>query len=258
MRAQRGDSAAERAAVDAVAAQMGQSDGGDGSETRTAVLALGPLRLRGMAARVVSLLLVAGIAALVFYYRARIRATPLTISALLWIAFTIYWSIAAANSTATVRSESARSRAVHQNLMTLSLLLLFAPLPWLDWRVLPLGPRWVVLGLALHVGSFGLAVWARRTLGRYWSGEITQKQEHELIRSGPYRFVRHPIYSAVLGMFAGTALVSGDAHALLGAAIMAGAYARKIRLEERNLLEVFGPRYEEYRRSTRALIPWVL
>jgi protein-S-isoprenylcysteine O-methyltransferase Ste14 len=62
----------------------------------------------------------------------------------------------------------------------------------------------------------------------------------------------------MLGMFAGTALVSGDVHAFLGAAVMAVAYVRKIRLEERNLSDLFGSRYEEYRRTTRALIPWVV
>ena len=85
-----------------------------------------------------------------------------------------------------------------------------------------------------------------------------QKADHELIRTGPYRFVRHPIYTAIIGMFFGTALVSGDLHAFLAAGVITVAYARKIRLEERNLSHVFGARYDEYRRTTRALIPWVL
>jgi protein-S-isoprenylcysteine O-methyltransferase Ste14 len=151
-----------------------------------------------------------------------------------------------------------RLAAFHQNLLLLSLLLLFAPVPWLSWRVLPAGAFWAVIGIVVHVGSFGLAIAARRALGRFWSGAITQKEGHELIRSGPYRLVRHPIYTAMIGMSIGTALVSGDAHAFLGAGLMIGAYVRKIRLEERNLDEVFGSRYEEYRRTTRALIPWVL
>jgi protein-S-isoprenylcysteine O-methyltransferase Ste14 len=227
-------------------------------ESTRAMLAIGPLRLTGRSAQATVVALLAAIGALVSYYRARILATSLTISALLWIAFILYWSAAAANSAPTVRSETTSSRAVHTNLMWLSLFLLFAPLPWLDLRVLPPGSVWALIGIALHVGSFSLAIAARRTLGRYWSGEITHKVDHELIRSGPYRVVRHPIYTAILGMAIGTALVSGDLHAFLGAAVMTGAYARKIRLEERNLDQVFGPRYEEYRRTTRALIPWVL
>ncbi len=220
-------------------------------------LVIGPLRLTGRSAQVVTLVLFAGIVALLVYYRVRILATPLTISALLWIGFVVYWNVAAANSAPSVRSESSPSRAFHQKLMLLSLLLLFVPIPWLDGRVLPVGAGWVVVGLALHVASFGFAIAARRVLGRNWSGAITQKADHELVRSGPYCFVRHPIYSAMLGMVVGTALVSGDVHAFLGAALMAAAYVRKIRLEERNLAELFGDAYADYRRTTRALIPWL-
>jgi protein-S-isoprenylcysteine O-methyltransferase Ste14 len=228
------------------------------TESPTTVLALGPLRLTGASARVALLVLLAGIAALLVHYRARILATPFTISALLWIAWNAYWSVAAKKTASTVRSESTKSRAFHQYLLLLAFFLLFAPLPWLDRRVLPAGAVWVVIGLAAQVGFFALAIGARRTLGRNWSGAITEKADHELIRSGPYRFVRHPIYTAILGMFVGAALVSGDVHAFLAVAVVTGAYLRKIRLEEQNLAQVFGPRYEEYRRETRALIPWLL
>jgi protein-S-isoprenylcysteine O-methyltransferase Ste14 len=224
----------------------------------TAVLAIGPVRLTGLSAQLALFLLLAIAGVLVIHYRARILATPLTTSALLWVAFFVYWSVAATKAAPAVRSETERSRAAHRNLMLLAFVLLFGPLPWLDGRILPPGAIWVVVGLAVHVAAFGLAIAARRTLGRYWSAEITQKTDHELIRTGPYRFVRHPIYTAMIGMFFGTALVSGDLHAFLGAGVITVAYARKIRLEERNLADVFGPRYEEYRRTTRALIPWVL
>jgi protein-S-isoprenylcysteine O-methyltransferase Ste14 len=254
MSAERADQAAQRAETDASVAGLAPS----GGSSRAAVLALGPLRLTGRSAQVASLVLFVAIGALVFHYRARILATPLTISALLWIAFNVYWSAAATSSAPTLRSETKSSRAVHQYLMLLAYLLLFAPFPWLDRRILPTGVIGVVVGLALQVAFFGLAIAARRTLGRNWSGAITEKADHELIRSGPYRLVRHPIYTAIIGMFLGTSLVSGDVHAFLGTAVMAAAYARKIRLEERNLAQVFGPRYDEYRRETRALVPWVL
>jgi protein-S-isoprenylcysteine O-methyltransferase Ste14 len=223
--------------------------------TTTPTLVIGPLRLTGRAAKLTVQALLAGITALVIYNRARIVSTPLTISALLWIAFQVYWGVAAKSAAASVRRESAKSRAVHQNLLMAGLLLLFVPVPWLDRRVLPDGVSWVFAGLALHAASLGLAIAARRTLGRNWSGEITQKVEHQLVRTGPYRFVRHPIYTAILGMSVGTALVSGDLHAFIGVALVGAAYARKIRLEERNLDEVFGSAYDEYRRSTWAILP---
>jgi len=254
MSAETGNQASSGAESGAVDAPVPRNREG----AQTAVLALGPLRLTGRSAQAAVLVLLAGIVALVFHYRARIRATPFTISALLWIAWNVYWSVAATKTGSTVRSESTRSRAFHQYLLLLAFFLLFAPLPLLDRRLLPPGATWVVLGLALQVGFFGLAISARRTLGRNWSGAITEKVDHELIRSGPYRFVRHPIYTAIIGMFLGAALVSGDMHAFLAVAVIVAAYLRKIRLEEQNLAQVFGPRYDEYRRETRALIPWIL
>jgi protein-S-isoprenylcysteine O-methyltransferase Ste14 len=219
---------------------------------------LGPVTLTGSAALVVLLVLLVGIVAAIVRYRARIFSSPLTISALLWIAFMIYWSLAARNTAATTSRESPKSRRVHELLLNGALLLVFLPIPGLDGRILPAG-WWVVpLGLAVHVGSFMLAASARRHLGRFWSAEITQKADHQLVRTGPYRFVRHPIYTAILGMFVGMAIVSGDLHAFIAVAVILFAYWRKIRLEEQNLVEVFGATYDDYRRTTRALVPWVM
>jgi protein-S-isoprenylcysteine O-methyltransferase Ste14 len=92
-------------------------------------------------------------------------------------------------------------------------------------------------------------------LGRNWSGEITIKDGHELIRTGPYGVIRHPIYTALLAMYFGTAIVSGEMHALAGLAIGIIAYLRKTRLEEANLVNAFGARYDSYRDDTWALLP---
>jgi len=106
-------------------------------------------------------------------------------------------------------------------------------------RVPGLGQRWLpgtlyigVVGLAIHISAALFAVWARRHLGRNWSGEITAKVDHQLIRTGPYRRVRHPISTGMLGMFVGTAVVSGELNGILAVIVMSAAYVRKIRLEE--------------------------
>lgn len=135
------------------------------------------------------------------------------------------------------------------------LLLLFIPVPGLRHSFLPASPAWVVIGLATQASFFVLAVWARRHLGRNWSARIEIKTNHELVRSGPYRLLRHPIYTAVVGMCAGTALISGQWHALLGVAMTLIAYWRKIRMEEARLREAFGAEYDHYRRDTWGLIP---
>ena len=182
----------------------------------------------------------------------------LWVSGGLWILFIAYWSAAARSSAPIRSSESERSRGFHQLLLYAALVLAFYRAPGLGRRWLPVTPLAAPIGLVVQAVSGLLGVWARRHLGRNWSGAITAKVDHELVRSGPYRRIRHPIYTAMLGMFLGTALVSGELHGLLAFAIIAGAYWRKIALEERSLREIFGASYDEYRRGSRAVIPWLL
>lgn len=227
------------------------------SDRQGPTLVLGSLRLTGAPAALVGILLLAIIVGIAVWLSPPLRWTPLWISAGLWIVFIGYWSAAARHSAQTKTSESRQSRSLHQALMNGSLLLLFIRLPWLGRRVLPEESSIIAAGITLHVASFLLAVWARKHLGRNWSGAITAKVDHALIRTGPYRFVRHPIYTAMLGMFAGTAIVSGELHALLAVAIMSVAYWRKIRLEEAHLQGIFGSAYYNYRLDSWALVPWV-
>jgi len=211
-------------------------------------------RIAGLAVFVV-LSVIGGRLARKFIGTPSIADLPLAISMLLWCVFSIYWSIAAKNSAPATKSESRQSRLVHQVLVNVALLLMFVPVPGMVQRYLPAWSVFVPLGLALQVACVILGIWARRNLGEHWSGEITIKEDHRLIRTGPYRWVRHPIYTALLGMYLGTALVSGQMHALLGLAMASAAYWRKIRLEEANLYEAFGPDYAAYRRESWALVP---
>ena len=231
---------------------------GTPNDPKTMVFQIGPLRLTGAAAFAATIVLFGAIIAALVYYRERILSSPLSISAALWIGFVIYWNVAAGNTVPTKSRESHASRRVHTWLLNAAMFLVFVPVPGLDRRILPEGWWVVAVGIITHLASFLLALSARRHLGRFWSGEITQKVGHQLIRSGPYRFVRHPIYTAILGMFIGMAIVSGDLHAFVAVAVIAFAYGRKIRLEERNLTDLFGAEYEDYRRRTRALVPWVI
>lgn len=173
-----------------------------------------------------------------------------------WIAFSLYWERAAQSAALARSTESKASRAVHVVLVNAALLLVVVPLRGLG-RLLPASPAAMAAGLAVELAGLALAIWARRHLGRNWSGAISIKVDHRLIRSGPYRLVRHPIYTGLLAMYAGAALVTGEWLGAIGLALAVFAYGRKIRLEERNLDGAFGAEYEAYRRRSWALVPGV-
>jgi protein-S-isoprenylcysteine O-methyltransferase Ste14 len=166
-----------------------------------------------------------------------------------WIVFSLYWDAAAQKTAQTKSAESRASRGIHVFLTNAALLLEVIPLRGAA-RFLPLSSAIMAAGLAIEAAGLFLAILARRHLGRYWSGKITIKVDHRLIRTGPYKRLRHPIYGGLLTMYAGTALVTGTWLALAGFALALIAYARKIRLEERNLRVAFGDEYEAYRRET--------
>jgi protein-S-isoprenylcysteine O-methyltransferase Ste14 len=218
------------------------------------MIKIGGLTLRGPAAAIVLLVIIAVLVVVVFRMHPR---TGMLISGGLWIAFIAYWSAAAKNSGAAKSSESQRSRSVHELLLNCGLLLLFVPVPGLAGHFLQLARSLTLAGLGVQAAFFLLALWSRRHLGRNWSTKVRIAEEHELVRSGPYRFVRHPIYTAMLGMSLGTTIVSGEYHSLLGSLIVAIAYWRKIRIEETALGGAFGAEYDEYRRKSWALVPLI-
>lgn len=115
----------------------------------------------------------------------------------------------------------------------------------------------MIAGLLLQASGLLLAVWARRHIGRNWSARVETKVDHQLVRSGPYRRIRHPIYTAMLSMVAGTALVSGHWHGLVGLALVAAALGRKLVMEERRMSQAFGAEWADWRRHSWALVPGI-
>jgi protein-S-isoprenylcysteine O-methyltransferase Ste14 len=184
---------------------------------------------------------------------ARLR---MIVAAIPWVIFSLYWEIAAKSAAEAKSSESSSSRGVHLFLTNAALLLEIVQFRWFG-RFLPATHGVIAAGCAMTIFGLCVAIWARRHLGRNWSGEITIKVEHELVRSGPYKGLRHPIHTGILIMYVGTAIVTGTWLALVGVALAALAYVRKIRLEEANMRVAFGPAYDAYRRESWALAPWV-
>jgi protein-S-isoprenylcysteine O-methyltransferase Ste14 len=184
---------------------------------------------------------------------------PRALITLLWVAWALYWLISAWGVKAVQRRESLGSRLAHVlPLIVAGVLLGWSRMPWafLTQRLWPRSWEAYWMGVALLAASIAFAVWARVHLGRNWSGTVTVKQDHELIRSGPYALVRHPIYTGLLGAVLGTAFASGTVRAALAFVIITIALVRKLRTEETFMRETFPGEYQRYSAQVPALIPF--
>jgi len=178
---------------------------------------------------------------------------------LLWAIFYAYWGLAARSVARSQRGEATGSRVLHMVLIVSAFALVFVPWPGvLAYPLLAPSPLLFWVGLAVQALGLGFAVWARVHLGLNWSGSITVKHDHELIRSGPYGIVRHPIYTGIIVGIIGSAVAFGQLRGLIAIILVLAAYLRKIRIEERWLVEQFGPDYTTYQREVKSLIPFVL
>lgn len=176
----------------------------------------------------------------------------------LWLAWFVYWRLAAFRAKTTRRLESLGSRLSHTMPLALGIALLateHVPFDWLAARLLPQRPGWFWLGFCLAVLGLGFAVAARVWLGRNWSSMVTLKEDHELIRSGPYRWVRHPIYTGLLMAVLGSCMARDEWRGPVVLALVTGAFARKIAVEERFMIDQFGCAYLCYRDEVPSLLP---
>src|SRR5690348_17143447 len=175
-----------------------------------------------------------------------------------WLAFLAYWILSAGKLKATKRRESPAERLGHILPMVLAFYLLFndaASFGWLAHPILPFSSALGAVGLALTFAGAAVAVWARWHLGENCSGSVTLKAGHELIRTGPYRFIRHPIYTGILLAAVGTALALDEWRGVISCAIVLITFYFKARREERFLSEEFGSGFDEHSRHTGMFLP---
>jgi protein-S-isoprenylcysteine O-methyltransferase Ste14 len=175
-----------------------------------------------------------------------------------WLACAAYWLWAARNQKRVERHEPALARLLHVVYMAGGFFLLYtndSRFGALNRRFLP-DQEWIAMtGALLTVTGIGFAIWARHHIGRNWSGEVTIRQEHELIRTGPYSHIRHPIYTGLIVAVAGTAIVIGEYRALLALALILIGFTVKAKREEAMLEHQFGPSFAEHRRHTGFFLP---
>lgn len=125
------------------------------------------------------------------------------------------------------------------------------------WRFVPDTALTGATGILLTVFGLGFSAYARHHLGKNWSSMVMIQKGHQLIRTGPYRYIRNPMYTGMLIAVTGAAIAIGILAALAALVIAILSIMVKIRAEEELLRERFGNDYEEYRREVRALVPWV-
>jgi protein-S-isoprenylcysteine O-methyltransferase Ste14 len=172
-----------------------------------------------------------------------------------WLAFWAYWFISAMGAKSASRSGQGAYLGTRVVIVVAVLLLL--RLHVFRDRTLPDAPWLLALGLVLFFGGLGLAVWARLYIGRNWGTPMSRKDNPDLVTTGPYRKIRHPIYAGIITAMIGTALAISLLW--LAVAVMLGGYfIFSATREEHYMTGLFPDAYPAYKQSTKMLIPYVL
>jgi len=184
---------------------------------------------------------------------------PTAAVAALWLIWLIGWWVSAAASARTVSRPSASSQLKYSLLTWAGAVLLFMHPRSASGLLQPLvsssALSWT--GVALVAIGLGFSVWARVHLGRLWSARVTLKEGHAIVRTGPYGFVRHPIYTGLVIAILGTLLTEITVAAMAGVVLITTGFVIKLRQEERLLTDHFGAAYDVYRAEVRGLIPYI-
>lgn len=180
-----------------------------------------------------------------------------------WLVILVFWMFGAFQTKKTSKQEPFFKRILWYWFPLIIAGLLLGPGEWF-------GHTWLRENFIEHtdlVGIIGasiawlgalLACWSRFVLGKNWSVSVQLKKNHELVKTGPYKIIRHPIYTALLLVFLGNTIIVGDYRGILAMLIVFLSFWRKLKLEEKWLKEYFGESYLNYKAESRALFPWVL
>jgi protein-S-isoprenylcysteine O-methyltransferase Ste14 len=175
-----------------------------------------------------------------------------------WVVFVAYWIIAARKTNRTERKEPFIWRYGVMCIEIVGFVILFddhADIGVLGNKIFPRSIALMIFSVALTWAGIGLAIWARIHLGQYWSGRITIKEDHKLIRTGPYARLRHPIYSGLDLALIGSVLAINHWRCVVGVCVIILGFWIKARREEAMLAGQFGAAFDEHRRYTGFLLP---
>ena len=186
--------------------------------------------------------------------------SPTTCRVALWLLWLASWILAARWSAPTRRTQRPGARVLQMLLISIGSILLVRRVVGagpLVHRLLPEMPQIAWGPVVLTAAGLGWAWWARIHLGRMWSSNVTLKDNHAIIRTGPYGITRHPIYTGLLVALAASAWAQNSVLSGIGLILIVVGFVFKLREEERLLIEHFGSAYSTYRTEVRALVPGV-
>jgi protein-S-isoprenylcysteine O-methyltransferase Ste14 len=181
----------------------------------------------------------------------------------IWLVVLMYWFISGLGAKKVESQESFLKRFVQYWLPLIIAILLLGPGNWF-------GHSWLrenfiehtnfvgIIGLSTCIIGAIIACMSRYLLGKNWSLSIQRKENHQLIQSGIYKVIRHPIYLGLLLLFIGNAIIVGDYRGIIAIVIVFVSFWIKLKKEEKLLAETFGNQYAEYKKQTKALIPYLL
>lgn len=182
------------------------------------------------------------------------------VTVLCWCVFFTYWGIKANKVKAAVYTQGRASRVVYLFFLFFSLINVYIPLfsfGVLGCQVIPVSAWSGITGVIICMEGVAFAIWARYTLGTNWSAKVTLKKEHELIQHGPYKIVRHPIYTGFELATLGPVIAIGQLKGFVALAIIFTAHVLKIRMEEEIMNKQFPSQYAAYAKRVKRLIPYV-
>ena len=138
----------------------------------------------------------------------------------------------------------------------ISSILYMLGLPWMDWFQILQYPIWLrIAGAVLVLIMIPLLAWIHRELDRQYSAVLEIKSDHQLITTGPYEKVRHPMYTVLILFFFGLSLVSANLIVIVFAVLLMLAFPFWVRVEEEKMIETFGEEYIEYMKRTGRFFP---
>jgi protein-S-isoprenylcysteine O-methyltransferase len=177
-----------------------------------------------------------------------------------WTVLFVYWFVKASAVKTAVYSQSNLQRRIYLFFLLLSFALIYLPqlsIGFLGYQLFPANAVSGTAGLIICALALAFAIWARTTLGSNWSGNVTLKKEHELVQSGPYSIVRHPIYTGFFFGMLGAAVTIGQVKGFVALPIIFFNHRYKILLEEKLMLQQFPDAYPDYSKKTAAYIPFL-